>query len=477
MGSAHSVTTSPLSTSFSSSGNHSLAVGSLASTDVTVRDETPPTAPDAVSVPEWVNDTAPVSWSGVTDNGIIDHYEMQVDDGPWQSVGNDAETINLTNGTHEISVRAVDTGGNVGPATNATTHADTIPPSAPNVSVPEGWTDGDVTVSWSNVTDGESGLDSYEFRADGQAWSYPTIQTSGEFDFNTSGNHTVSVRGIDAVDNRGPATNETVRVDAMGPNLTIESRSVNYTDKPVVFVNVTDVRSGVVPSDVNVTVDNQNVTNYSVVGDSVVYRKNVSHGLHTVKVTSTDGVGNTAWSLYTVATGGDGSGGNSGGGGGGGGGSVPPPPVLVEVVEQTDDSLRAEVTGVRADAAADVSLSGLGNERVAFQKVSVTPGTDDAGPRFSIEATSVDDSGVAPLPADETLGVLRVEPTNVESDQFTRSKVRFRVPTGGVSPEEVTAYRYRDGEWQALETEFVGEREGPTPSARSRMGSRCSASA
>lgn len=450
--------------SFDGPGDHSVSVESLDPTTVTVRDETPPSAPASVSAPQWANETADVSWLNASDNGAVDHYEVQVDDRTWENAsGTSTRLTGLTNGTHNVSVRAVDTAGNAGPAANATIQADTVAPSAPNVSAPDGWHDDDaVYVSWSNVTDDESGVAYYEFRADGEQWVTDYVWTSYEFTFSESGNHTVSVRGVDRAGNRGTAKTRTVRVDHTSPNVSIDSSSTSDTEKATLVVNLTDSHSGVRPENVNLTVDGQNVTDFSVVNDSIIYEHTVSDGYHTVKLTATDDVGNTVMLLKTIKVEGssNGGGGGSGSGGGGGGSSnVPPPSVRVEVTKRSATHVRAKVTSARADAPASVSLD-LDGDRTTFHDLQVTPKSEDAEARFFLDATVVDSPDAPSPPGDETLGYLRVKPTYVQNSELAGVTVEVRVPTDGVSPNEVTLYRYHDGKWSTLETEFVGKRGG-----------------
>ncbi|NEU57369.1 PQQ-binding-like beta-propeller repeat protein [Halorussus sp. MSC15.2] len=184
---------------------------------------------------------------------------------------------------------------------------------------------------------------------------------------------------------------------------------------------------------------------------------NVTIGNYTVVVQTAN---DTASKPVTVEADSRNSGGSGGGGGGGGGGNVPPPSVRSETVEVGEDYRRFEITSARSDSPATVSLSGLGTDRVSFEKLRIRPESDDPEPRFFVNASSVDAPAVR-APADvDTLGYLRVEPTYVRNADLGSVTVEFAVPTDATDPEPVRLYRHADGAWQPLSTEFVEKTGG-----------------
>lgn len=194
----------------------------------------------------------------------------------------------------------------------------------------------------------------------------------------------------------------------------------------------------------------------------------LSAGNYTLHVSSNDTMATSSASLRVKersSKDGDGGGSDGGddgssGGGGGGGGNVPPPSVQVEVVEEGDRYLRAKITNARADSPASVSLPGFGAPNANFQQLDVAPESSDAQPRFFLNASVVSTPAVH-APSDvETLAYLHVNPTYVGNDELGEVAVRFRTATDSTDPETVELYRYVDGAWTSLDTEFVGERDG-----------------
>lgn len=449
-------------------GNRSLYVGLDRTNDSVYKlsgddlDHPPTPAIDAPTSPE-AGTTVTLSGTDSYDfDGPITSYEWDVDgDGTFEKTGESIDYAFDTVGEQRVTLRVTDDTGVTNETTETLTVRDETPPTAPDVSAPDGWVRDTATVSWGNVTDNESGFDHYEIRKEGWKWQTASIESETITEYYTR-SYNFSVRGVDEAGNRGPVVTETLRFDLSEPLVGVGLRTSSSRDTATLTVNVTDRESGVTPQNVSIVVDGNPVSgNRSVVGDSVVYVENFSKGSHQINVTATDNRSNTVRRNMTLDTNFAGGGGSSGGGGGGGGGGdIPPPPAMAEIVEADDGSLRVEVTGARAGDSASVPLSALETDGATFQKLRITPRSEEAEPRFFIDASVASAPGGAPLPSDESLGFLRVEPTYVKNSDLAGATVRFRVPTDGVSPDEVTAYRYRDGSWRALETEFVGKRDG-----------------
>jgi hypothetical protein len=76
------------------------------------------TAPNVVAPPSvQTEDPEPtVEWEGSDDTTGIDHYEISVDYGPFEDIGNKTNHTlrNLSEGTHQMTIRAYDNSGNYG---------------------------------------------------------------------------------------------------------------------------------------------------------------------------------------------------------------------------------------------------------------------------------------------------------------------------------------------------------------------------
>ncbi|MCD6106089.1 MAG: VCBS repeat-containing protein [Thermoplasmata archaeon] len=81
-------------------------------------------------------------------SGDVDHFEISVDGSPFVPAESPYTVTGLEDGTHTISVRAVDVSGNVGPASTVTVVVDTTPPSIELRDVADGqvFTEDNITV-------------------------------------------------------------------------------------------------------------------------------------------------------------------------------------------------------------------------------------------------------------------------------------------------------------------------------------------
>lgn len=224
-----------------------------------VQDTIAPAAPALVVDHEgWTKESQHmVSWNPVYDTNGIDHYEYQIDVGPWTSVGLDTSfrTSQLAEGIYTLSVRAVDLPGNVGSEGVARIFIDTSKPQAP---VAKEWHTGSTWTShaspyyaWLNPGDTGSGVVGYVGEFDG---SFVHLNDSLVYHVNvTSGNHTFKVSAIDALNYTSDWSEPiTVHIDITPPSDTSvisdthPSNDLWYSTKvPVFMLSAKDDHSGV----------------------------------------------------------------------------------------------------------------------------------------------------------------------------------------------------------------------------------------
>jgi RHS repeat-associated protein len=207
--------------------------------DLYTPDKTGPTAPASytISTSGWTNDVTPTfAWSGITDEGnhitsSLSKIEYKIDSGNFQNLNFssrplnngsfDIDTTGLSEGTHTICIRAVDSEGNTGAQSSITNYLkDTVAPSV-SLSVSDTTPDGIfyITASVDNSAGG-SGFGSWtlEYGCGNPASSYPNVLTSGTttfgsqiiYEFDTSGLidnywYTIRLRVNDAAGNAGSA--------------------------------------------------------------------------------------------------------------------------------------------------------------------------------------------------------------------------------------------------------------------------------
>lgn len=136
----------------------------------------PPATPPSISVPATSNGSLTESWSGV---GGASSYslEHQKNGGSWSGIYSGSATshvvVEATSGTYAYRVKACNTGGCSGYATSSSVTV-TIPPAAPDLTVPSSNSSGSYTVSWTAVSEATSY--SLQEQVNGGGWT--TIQTS-----------------------------------------------------------------------------------------------------------------------------------------------------------------------------------------------------------------------------------------------------------------------------------------------------------
>lgn len=236
-------------------------------------------APGSVTItaPAITNDTTPdisVVPSAPEPGGKI---ECKVDDGAF-TVVTSPFTPTLTEGSHTITCRYVDSAGNTGPESSATVVVDLTPPSAINVTGPSGLTN-DNTPTYS-ITGGNGGT--YECKVDGGAWAAVTSPyTTAPL---ADGAHTVTCRAVDAAGNASAEVAKSITVDATAPVITVTDGTVKW-DGTHVF-NITSSETATLKCSID--------GGTAAVVTSPWTTPVLANGTHTVSCTGTDAAGNVS---------------------------------------------------------------------------------------------------------------------------------------------------------------------------------------
>ncbi|MEM2870769.1 MAG: hypothetical protein QW379_10220 [Thermoplasmata archaeon] len=116
--------------------------------------------------PSWTNGDPQLIFSTVDRTSGVDHYEMSVDGRQFIWHSSPCTLAGLSDGEHNVTVRAFDQAGNWREA-SATIYFDRTPPIGLFVSIsPDGWTAAEPVLTFSAL-DETSGLDHYEFSVNG----------------------------------------------------------------------------------------------------------------------------------------------------------------------------------------------------------------------------------------------------------------------------------------------------------------------
>ncbi|WP_082282730.1 Ig-like domain-containing protein [Myxococcus hansupus] len=253
--------------------------------------------PPALTNSDGATFTFSASESGVT-------YECSLDGATYAACTNPVTFTGLADGSHTLTVRAVDAAGNVDPtpATHTWT-VDTTPPSTSITTSPAAITNA-TSATFGFASD--SSPVTYECSLDGAAFA--ACANPVTFSSLGQGSHTLAVRAVDAAGNVDPTpATHTWTVDTAAPDAPVITAPANGvsvpTQQPVISGTA---EPGTV---VTVTVDG------NVLGSAPVDANGdwtftppapLDQGSHTVTVTSTDAAGNvsdpSAPTTFTVDT-------------------------------------------------------------------------------------------------------------------------------------------------------------------------------
>ena len=201
-------------------------------------DKTPPTAPDITLLPEdWTNEiTASLTWSSIMDVNDLLRVEYAFDDAAYTSTdladksytGYVLDIAALADGEHSVSVRGVDSAGNLGAAAEAVVKVDRSAPTVSSSTLePTGWSDAkEIKLSWQGATDPYSGIASIEYAIDQSDFISLPVEENGNVLLDVSslddGQHTVSLRLTDQLGN-SRTIEHTMLLDTKSPEVKLLS--------------------------------------------------------------------------------------------------------------------------------------------------------------------------------------------------------------------------------------------------------------
>ncbi|NHN48741.1 S8 family serine peptidase [Halostella sp. JP-L12] len=194
-------------------------------------------------------------------------------------------------------------------------------------------------------------------------------------------------------------------------------------------------------------------------GERVTHAYDAAGGYEaTLTITDEYGVSNATTVPVTVAAKPESGDGGGGGGGGGGPPSDLDPALGVDaVVDATPDGATVTVVrGQRGDtASADLPATvRTGGVSAAGIDLTLADGIDEFG--LAVGASADPPEGAPAYDRSTALGYLAVERDGIENEAIARATIRFDVDPSalpdGADPDDVTLYRYRDGEWRDLPT-------------------------
>ncbi len=263
-----------------------------------------------------IDTTAPILWIQAPSNGRAMNYthisvtwgvldssysEVSMDGAPWIYAGQNTsmDFFNLSEGVHNVRVRAFDEAGN----SNISTSSFRIDLTAPYLRITHPEMNVYLNGNYVNFTwdggDNQSGIDHYFFRipgvsdwviaGNGSYYNYP-----GAF---SNGWNTVEIQARDMAGNT-VTRNVTFLVDTLAPQITVNNPTDNgFTNRTEITVNWTAddssdyfVTSGISHFEVSVNggtpVNVGNVTEYTITG--------LTEGYYEVTVTAFDNAGNNA---------------------------------------------------------------------------------------------------------------------------------------------------------------------------------------
>ncbi|MEF8874016.1 MAG: C25 family cysteine peptidase [Candidatus Thermoplasmatota archaeon] len=231
-----------------------------------------------------------VEWSGNDEISGIYYYEIRLEDGEWEEVGDSTTyTFNLEDGSYTLEMRATDNAGNSEIASVSFT-VDATLPELKVISPDEGsiLNESEVKVEWRGEDD-YSGLDFYEIRFEDEVWE--GVGESTTYTFNLEdGSYTVEVRATDNAGNND-TTKVSFTVDTTSPDLEITHPSkksiLNESEVEIEWLGQDEI-SGVNHSEVRLEGGS-----WEGVGESTSYTFDLEDGEHTLEVKATDNAGNT----------------------------------------------------------------------------------------------------------------------------------------------------------------------------------------
>jgi N-acetylneuraminic acid mutarotase len=250
-------------------------------------DRTPPAGFEAEAEPaNWTRTMPEITFSTKDNASGVDHYEVRIDAGQFFVRPSPFSVPELEDGEHDVTVRAVDRAGNIAES-SVKVYIDRSKPDPLGVSVePPGWTAEDQTVTfWTQ--DPTTEIARYEASIDGGAFAVRAspFTLSGLRD----GQHTVTVRAFDLAGNfvEASARAFTDRTPPEPFNITAEPAGW-AREAPVLTFTAYDNLSSELTY--RASIDNGSFSKVK----SPWTPSGLGDGVHLVRITATDGPGNSA---------------------------------------------------------------------------------------------------------------------------------------------------------------------------------------
>ncbi|MFP2913352.1 cell envelope biogenesis protein OmpA, partial [Pyxidicoccus sp. 3LFB2] len=289
-GAAYVPCTDPVTFPGLSQGSHTLnvrardAAGNVDPTPATRTWTVDTVAPDTsfTSTPPAVSNSAVANFD-FNSNELLVTYQCRLDGAVLFTACADPQTFTgLTNGSHTLEVRAVDTAGNVDPTPAVYTWTvDTSVPDTTIVTGPTGTTTS--TSATFDFTSNESPV-TYQCQLDGAAYVPCTDPVT--FTGLAQGSHTLNVRAVDAAGNVDPTpATRTWTVDTAAPDTTIVSGPATATSATTATF---DFSSNENPVTYECSLDG---AAFAACTDPVTFTS-LANGGHTLAVRARDAAGN-----------------------------------------------------------------------------------------------------------------------------------------------------------------------------------------
>ncbi len=208
-------------------------------------DATPPKSFTPTSEPSgWTNNSKPVISFATTDAlSGIKYYEVRINDGSFNKQTSPYTLPSLTEGTHNITVRAHDVAGNYIDCFVDVFIDKTAPASFTPEADPSTWTTDkqpDITFS---TTDTPSGIDHYEMSVDQGTFSIKSSPAT--LSPQTDGTHKVTIKAVDLAGNSITGS-VNVHIDTSSPSITHTPVTSGTKDFPITITAIIeDEHSGV----------------------------------------------------------------------------------------------------------------------------------------------------------------------------------------------------------------------------------------
>jgi C1A family cysteine protease len=242
-----------VNTSYISDGGHSLTVRAKYGANYSLdrlfikSDNTLPNSFSPLTSPStWTSNDSPILTFGTTDAASgVDKYELKIDTGGYSQQISPYQLLTLSDGIHNISVRAIDVAGNFRMGYVDVYIDTTNPNSFTPTATPSSWSNNTQPVITFSTTDTPSGLDHYKLQLDSGSFRIetspytPTPQSDGI--------HTVTIRAYDQANNyREGSVN--LYVDTVPPRaFTPTANPAGWTNdtQPVISFSTIDDTSGI----------------------------------------------------------------------------------------------------------------------------------------------------------------------------------------------------------------------------------------